>query len=131
MTAIPQFEVVPPTPKPDQFMKNFLDRVFVPVETGDWVVERINMHPDDFAELQKHVKGDTLDLNAVPELIATGLRAHLWNASLYVLPEYRKHHYEVVYGDLKLKNTVCLKKNETTREDCPDLQCLVDLVHDY
>lgn len=110
-------------------MKNFLDRVFLPVEQADWRVEQIRMHPKEFAELQKNAKPDTLDMIAVAELVKAGYRAHIFGAQVNVSVDYRPDHYEVLFGDLQRKNVVCLRKNEMVGEDCPELDCLVDAVH--
>ncbi len=123
--------LVPDREPVKEWMRNFLDRVFTPVETNDWVVEQVLMHPLEFEELRKNVPRDQLDLIAVKELIDAGHRASLFGAQVRVDENYRRRHYEVLYGDLKLKNTVCLRKNETTREDCPDLECLVEIVHAF
>ena len=126
----PQFELVPPSRAPNEWMKNFLDLVFLPVETNGGRVEQIRVCQKEFEELKKNVKGEDLDLNVVPELIAAGMVATIFGADVRVSQEHRPGHYEVLYDDLKKKNVVCLRKNETAREDCPDLECLVDIVHD-
>ena len=110
-------------------MIRFIETVMAPVETDDWVVERVHMHPVEYAELLKAAQG-TIDIVNQLAVMKTGVLAHLFGMEVRVDKKNRRHHYEVVYGDLKLKNVVCLKKNETAKDDCPDLDCLVDAVHD-
>lgn len=107
-------------------MASFVERVFTPVESEDWKVEKIIMHPAEFAELQEHARLDSLDLVTEPAVLRTGLRAHLFGTSVYADRSCRKGHYEVRYGNTcELKSVVCLSK------DCPDLECIVDAVHDF
>ena len=122
------FEVVPKPEKPKGLLKTLLDLGFTPIESADWVVEQVHMHPVEYAELRKEA-GDKMDIVSSKAVMESGVYAHLFGAEVHVSESKRRHHYEVVYGDLKLKNTVCLKRNKATGEDCPDLECLVDLVH--
>jgi hypothetical protein len=122
------FELVPPAKPVSEVLEKVLDRAFTPVEGQDFKVEQVRMHPVEFNELRKEA-GDKMDIETNKPLIDQGILGYLFGAMIVVKKEFRRHHYEVLYDDLRLKNVVCLRKDETTREDCPDLECLVDAVH--
>lgn len=122
-------EVVVP-PERNEFLVNFIEKVFTPVEEADWKVEAIRMHPKDFAVFREKV-GKQFDVEVNTPALKLGILGYLFGAAVIVKRKHRRHHYEVVYGSASdLTNVVCLRKNEVTGEDCPDLNCVVDAVHD-
>lgn len=123
-------ELVPKPEKPNEFMIFVMDHIFNPVETQDWIVEKIIVHPQEWALFRKNYGPDHLDMNAVQELRDAGLYAHLFNANIYVDATKPRGHIEVVYGNLEKTNHVCLMTKRLAGAVCDNLTCLVDYVHD-
>lgn len=126
----PMFELVPPPRKPNEFAIFMMDHVFNPVEQEDWVVEKIVVHPQEWATMRKNYGLEHLDLNVVPELLKVGIVGSLFNAQIHVDESVQRSHMEVVYGDLKKKNVVCLMSKHLPGAKCGSMDCLVDFVHD-
>ena len=126
----PAFELVPPSKKPNEFAVFIMDHVFLPVEQADGRVEKIVVHPQEWDTMKKNYGSEHLDLNVVPELLKAGIVASLFNAQVHVDESVQRGHMEVVYGDLKKKNVVCLMSKHLPGAKCGNMECLVDAVHD-
>lgn len=93
-----------------------------PVEAKDQRVEKVRMHPSDYNMIRKNapVYGPA-DAAAV---------SRLFGAELEVDRNCHPKHYEVMSVDGTVKTVVCTSRCGLVEEDCGDLMCLVEAVHD-
>lgn len=105
---------------------------FSSVEAHDLKVEKLRMHPSDFADMRKNCDLGTLDLNTNPVIQSDGtwVSASLWGADVVMDKKCQPKHYELISMKGERKDVVCASRMKMVPEDCGDPNCLVEAVHD-
>lgn len=115
--------------KPNEFAVFLMDHIFTPIEQQDWRVEKIIVHPQEWATMTKNLSEEQLDVNVAPEIVKEGYVGGLWGASVQTDENMQKGHIEAHYADLAKKMCVCLMTKRLSGAECDNPDCLVDYVH--
>lgn len=99
------------------WLRNFQARVFTPIEVQDFVLQTIQMHPEDYNQLRLHLSEKSYSPQSI------------WSAAILMDVKNTPGHLLISYGNGEdhpiMKKTVCLADFGS----CETFECIVERIH--